>query len=146
MDGDAEAVTRQLEKACVAADELDDREETALMNAAECGHVAVVELLLENGADVFYSSKAGHTALSLVVKSTYLTRDVQSDVAMELVREAVRKADLTAQDDAEYWLGRLRALAKTEYPFSTFRPGQPIVEVVRLTSTCSLATHFLIQI
>ena len=129
MGGDAEAVTRQLEKAHVAADELDDREETALMNAAESGHVAVVKLLLENGAGVFRTSKAGDTALSLVVKSTYLTPAAQSDVAMELVREAARKADLAAQDDAEYWLGQLRALAKTEYPFSTFRPGQPIVEV-----------------
>ena len=129
MGGDAEAVTRQLEKAHVAADELDDREETALMNAAESGHVAVVKLLLENGAGVFRTSKAGDTALSLVVKSTYLTPAAQSDVAMELVREAARKADLAAQDDAEYWLGWLRALAQTEYPFSTFRPGQPIVEV-----------------
>ena len=130
--GDAKAVSQQLEDFHVGADELDDRDETALMNAAECGHVAVVRILLENGADVFRSSKAGDTALSLVIKHLdwYPDEAVQSDVVMELVREAIRKADLPKQDEAEDWFSRLRALARMEYPFSVFRPEQPIVEVV----------------
>ena len=129
IDGDVDAATWQLEILQVTADELDEREETALMNAAECGHVAVVKLLLKHGANVFHSSNAGHTALSLVVKSTALTPAEQSNLAMELVREALRKADLAEQGDAEYWLIRLSALANTKYPFSTFRPGQPIMQV-----------------
>ena len=129
--GDVQAVTQQLEEFQVAADELDDRAETALMNAAECGHVAVVRILLDNGADVFRSSKAGDTALSLVIKHIdwYPDEAVQSDVVIELVREAIRKAGLPKHDDAEDWFSRLHALARTEYPFSVFRPGQPIIEV-----------------
>ena len=50
-------------------DECDERGSTALMTAAQWGHVDVCRLLLERGADVNKSDKQGDTALHEAARS-----------------------------------------------------------------------------
>ena len=65
------------------------------MEAAESGHKEIVELLLENGADLNINYNYGVTALKVAVRNGH--REV---VALLLEREA----DLSAQDKNDYSL------------------------------------------
>ena len=50
-------------------DETDPDGHTALMAAAEQGHVAIVEMLLDAGADVRITGQGGETATTLAQKT-----------------------------------------------------------------------------
>ena len=62
---DAESVVALLIERGARIDDSDDRSRTALMIAAEAGHVTIVALLLARGADRTVRDRDGKTALDL---------------------------------------------------------------------------------
>ena len=68
LRNDVEALKGLLELG-VGIDEANEFGQTALMSAAECGHVRAVELLIGAGANVNVQDKSGNTALFYAVET-----------------------------------------------------------------------------
>lgn len=68
--GDVNGVLSVLESDPIALDQRDRRGLTALHHAARCGHVELIERLIERGADLEAENRHGHVPLSVAVEES----------------------------------------------------------------------------
>ena len=100
--------------------------QTALHRAAAAGHTRCAVLLLGARADPSLRNEFGYSALHLAARGGHA----------EVLRELLRRGSQLAGTD-KHGNAVLHVAAQHGH--------KEIFHLVRLTSTCSLATHFLIQ-
>ena len=66
--GDLKAVSSALEFDPTCINQCDRKGLTALHHAARCGHVELIEVLIESGADMHAANRHGHVPLSIAVE------------------------------------------------------------------------------
>lgn len=70
--GDVEGVMSLLESNPTGMAERDRRGLTALHHAARCGHVELIKLLVDRGADLHVANRHGHVPLSIAVEESQI--------------------------------------------------------------------------